>query len=120
VARELVDRWAGLAELVLRVDALGVDDANLLDAAGVRSIDELAVQAPEDLTERLETAARAMGRLSADYQPAPTTPPSALVSAWVESVQDADSLIEDEAPQSIRRRQPWCRRGRSRRRQPGQ
>lgn len=69
--------WARITELT-RIIGIGPSQANLLYAAGVRSLDDLYREAASDLIDRLKAAAH-----QADVEP----PKIAEVSAWIDDAR---------------------------------
>jgi predicted flap endonuclease-1-like 5' DNA nuclease len=73
-AKEIL-RWANCADL-MRVDGIGMQFADLLEAAGIDTIPELAQRNPANLLAKLE-AVNAQGKLTG------RAPSSAEVEGWI-------------------------------------
>ncbi len=86
VTQELVLHWAGLVSLIDEIDGIGTQEANLLDAAWIRSVADLRRADPDDLHRQLRetNAARRLVR---------SVPSRATVGAWIDQARSTAGPI---------------------------
>lgn len=86
IAEGHILRFANMVDL-FRIDGVGGEYAELLEAAGVDTVKELATRVPANLTQKMEevNAARNLVR---------RTPPLASVTKWVEQAKELPRMLE--------------------------
>ncbi|GAB4374465.1 MAG: hypothetical protein Kow0062_12490 [Acidobacteriota bacterium] len=77
--------WANMADL-MRISGIGGEFAELLHAAGVDTIKELAQRNPENLSE-------AMAKVNAEKKLTRTVPSATMVARWVEAAKTTEPMI---------------------------
>jgi predicted flap endonuclease-1-like 5' DNA nuclease len=83
-ARNLL-KWTNMADL-MRVSGVGQEYSELLEAAGVDTIKELATRKPENLAAKME-------KVNAAKKLARATPTAKAVAGWVEQAKSLDPII---------------------------
>ena len=79
-------RWVHLSDLV-RVDGVGTQFADLLEASGVGTVKELGTRVPASLLE-------SMTKLNAEKSLVGSLPADTQVSAWIESAKTLSPSVE--------------------------
>ena len=85
-AEEQVLLWANHADL-FRIKGVSSQYADLLEAAGVDTVKELAQRNPENLTERME-------KLNEEKHLVRTVPYLKMVRKWVAQAQELPRILE--------------------------
>lgn len=85
---KLVLRWAQKAEL-MRINGIGVKQADLLEACGVESVKDLARRDAGNLTERIWAANHVGPRFIK------TNPSEATVAKWIKAAKDLNTTTEE-------------------------
>lgn len=78
-------KWANLADL-MRVSGVGSQYSELLEAAGVDTVRELANRNAENLTAAME-------KVNAEKKLSRATPAQAVVQGWIEQARLMDAVV---------------------------
>jgi len=78
-------KWVNLADL-MRVKGVGSEYSELLEAAGVDTVKELATRNPANLTSRLE-------QVNGEKKLTRATPPSKMVESWIEEAGRMPAMV---------------------------
>ncbi len=87
IAEKNLRRWANMADL-MRINGIGPQYSELLDAAGVDSIHALRKRHAELLAERLKKANRKARLVRA-------TPPVSLIVRWIQEAESMEPGVLD-------------------------
>lgn len=86
VSEKLVLKFANMADL-FRVNGIGQEFSELLEAAGVDTVPELAMRKPENLTAKME-------EVNAEKKLTRRTPSLKEVEKWVEEAKSLPRVLE--------------------------
>lgn len=86
ISGALLLKWANRADL-MRVKGIGTEYADLLEAAGVDTVPELAQRNAANLTKKMEEVNAAKNLVRA-------TPVETTVSKWIEAAKSMDRALE--------------------------
>jgi len=85
ISKKLILRWVNLADL-FRIKGVGEQYADLLEAAGVDTVPELAQRRADNLTKK-------MVEVNEDKRLVRRTPTEAQVAAWIESAKGLPRVV---------------------------
>jgi predicted flap endonuclease-1-like 5' DNA nuclease len=85
ISNKLILRWVNMSDL-FRIKGVGEEYADLLEAAGVDTVPELAQRNAVNLQEK-------MAQINEEKKLVRAVPPQATVSGWVDQAKELDRVV---------------------------